>query len=171
MSETVTVSTILSKQTQDLITEWLKKYPPNQKQAGIIFALMTVQTENKGWLSKDLIKSVADFLEIPHIAAFEVATFYTMFELEPIGKHKISVCTNISCLLSGSESIVQHLKNRLKIGFNQTTSDGLYTLKEVECLAACSGAPMMQVNKDYFENLTVEKVDEILNCINKDKHD
>ena len=109
------------------------------------------------------MNAVADYLKIPHIEAYEVATFYDMYNLKPIGKHKICVCTNISCMLRGSDKIIDYLKNRLKIDVNETTADGKFTLREVECLAACCGAPMCQIDdKKYHENLTPEKMGEIL---------
>jgi NADH-quinone oxidoreductase subunit E len=105
---------------------------------------------------------VADYLDLPPIAVYEVATFYSMYELKPVGRHKICVCTNVSCLVCGSDGIVDHLKQRLGIGFGETTADGKFSLKEVECLGACGGAPMMQIGKQYYENLTPELVDSIL---------
>jgi NADH-quinone oxidoreductase subunit E len=106
--------------------------------------------------------ALASYLSIPAISVYEVATFYTMFDLEPVGKHKISVCTNISCMLCGSEEIMNHLQNKLNIKAGQTTEDGLITLKEVECLGACVGAPMLLLDKQYHEHLTPEKIDQIL---------
>lgn len=125
-------------------------------------ALRIAQTE-KGWLSKETIAFVADYLGIPAIAALEVATFYNMYELEPVGKHKITVCTNISCMLRDSDEIVCHLEKRLGIGFNETTPDGKFTLKEGECMGACGGAPLLHINNtEMHEFLTPAKVDEIL---------
>ena len=144
------------------IDRWAQKYPPERKRSAIIPALLLAQDANDGWLPKPVIEAVADYLEIPHIEAYEVATFYSMYELKPVGKHKISVCTNISCMLSGSERIVEHLKKKLDIGFGETTPDGKFTLKEVECLAACARAPMFQIGRHYHEDLTPEKVDAIL---------
>ena len=105
------------------------------------------------------MNAVADYLEVPHIVAYEAATFYDMYNLKPIGKNKISVCTNVSCMLRGSDDIIDCLKERLKINVGETTPDGLFTITEVECMAACAGAPMCQVNdKDYHENLTPQKM-------------
>ena len=106
--------------------------------------------------------ALAVYLDMPAISVYEVATFYSMYELEPVGENKISVCTNISCQLCGSDEIVEHLKTRLGIGFGETTEDGKVTLKEVECLGACCGAPMLQLNRDYHENLTADKIDNLL---------
>ncbi|MEM1244164.1 MAG: NADH-quinone oxidoreductase subunit NuoE, partial [Pseudomonadota bacterium] len=160
-------------QKQDLLTaevkkgidHWVAKFPAEQKQSAVIPGLLLVQEANGGWLSDELLGAVADYLEMPKIAVFEVATFYTMFDLKPVGKHKIFVCTNISCMLRGCDKIVDHLKQKLAVDFGQTTKDGKFTLKEVECMAACTTAPMMQIDKDYHENLTVEKVDEILDSL------
>lgn len=154
--------TILSESARHQIDEWLKKYPPNHKRSAVLWALRVVQDENGGWLTNELMDAVADYLEMPHIAVYEAATFYSMFDLKPVGRHKILFCTNISCMLAGCEPIAEHLKQRLSINFGETTLDGRFTLKEVECMAACAAAPMMQVDQDYHVNLTPEKVDEIL---------
>jgi len=144
------------------IDGWLAKYPVEQKQSALIPSLHILQDANEGWLSEDVMRALAIYLELPAISVFEVATFYSMFELSPVGKNKINICTNISCQLNGAEEIVAHFKQRLGIGLGETTDDGKITLKEVECLGACCGAPMMQVNRDYHENLTADKVDQIL---------
>ncbi len=154
---------VLSQQARSHIDQWLQKYPKEQKQSAVIAALTFVQKENGGSLTNELVEAVAHYLGMPKIAVFEVATFYSMFEMnKTIGRHKICVCTNISCMLCGSEEIVTHLKNKLGIGFNETTDDGKFTLKSVECLAACCGAPAMQIGDDYYENLNAQKIDEIL---------
>ena len=151
----------LSNKVREQIDAWLKKYPPEQKQSAVIAALTFVQDEHD-WLTPPLMDAVAAYLGMPKIAVYEVATFYSMFETKPVGKYKINVCTNISCMLSGSKNIVEHLKQKLNIELGQTTPDGKYTLKSVECLAACGGAPAMQLGPDYYEDLTPKKVDEIL---------
>ena len=155
-------SAILSEKTRAAIDRWLTKYPTDQKQSAVMGALMVVQEDNGGWLSTELMDAVADYLEMSPIAVYEIATFYSMYELKPVGEHKICVCTNVSCMLRGSEDIVTHLEKKLGIQFGETTSDKKFTLKEVECLGACGGAPMMQIGQKYHENLTPEKVDEIL---------
>ncbi|MDR2219796.1 MAG: NADH-quinone oxidoreductase subunit NuoE [Methylobacillus sp.] len=153
---------MLSPESIAEIDKELTKYPPDRRQSAVISALRIAQDE-LGWLSKDTISFVARHLGIPDIAALEVATFYNMFELEPVGRHKITVCTNISCMLRGSDEIVGHLKQRLGIDFNETTPDGRFTLKEGECMGACGGAPLFHVNnKRMCECLTPEKVDKIL---------
>ena len=152
---------MLSKESLAKIDLEVAKYPPEHKQSAVMAALHIAQDEH-GWLSVPLMDYVADLLAMRPIQVYEVASFYSMYDLKPIGRHKISVCTNISCLLRGSDDVVAHLKDRLGIGFGETTADGRFTLKEVECLAACGGAPMFQIGKVYYENLTPERIDEIL---------
>ena len=125
-------------------------------------ALRIVQME-RGWLSPESIAEVAQYLRIPEIAALEVATFYNMYDLAPVGKYKITVCTNISCMLRGSDEIVNHLQAKLGVGFNEVSADGKYCLKEGECMGACGGAPLLIVNNtEMHEFLTPKKVDELL---------
>lgn len=155
-------SDLLSPQACAEIDRWIVKYPPERKQSAILPALLIAQEYHAGWLPEKVIEAVAAYLEIPKIAAFEVATFYSMYELAPVGKNKISVCTSISCMLNGSDEIVDHLQRRLGIGLGETTADGKYSLREAECLAACSAAPVCIVNHHYKENMTPEKCDEIL---------
>jgi len=153
---------MLSKEATEKIDYELTKYPADQRQAAVMSALRIVQTE-RGWLSSESISEVAKYLGIPEIAAMEVATFYNMYDLEPVGEHKISVCTNISCMLRGSDEIVDHLKSKLGVDFNQVTEDGKYCLKESECMGCCGGAPLLTVNNTKMhEFLTVEKVDALL---------
>ena len=139
----------------------IAKYPPAHRASAVMAALRIVQ-EHHGWLSAELMDAVADYLGMPPIAVSEVASFYSMYDLKPVGRRKICVCTNISCLLNGSDRIVGHLEQRLGIKLGETTPDGKFTLKEVECLGACVGAPMMQIGKTYYEHLTPDKLDEIL---------
>ncbi len=141
---------------------WVAQYPLEQKRSAVIPALHIAQKANGGWLSEAAMKAVADYLGLPQIQVFEVATFYSMFELAPVGKHKLCVCTNVACLLNGSDDIVAHLKKRLKIGLGETTADKQFTLKEVECLGACVNAPVLQLGEEYHEKLTPEKVDALL---------
>ena len=144
------------------IDKWVAKYPVEQKQSAVMPALRIVQEANGGWLTRELMDAVAEYLEMPPIAVYEVASFYSMYEHKPVGRHKICVCTNISCLLCGSEQVVAHLEQKLGIKMGQTTTDGKFTLKEVECLGACVGAPMFQIGTEYYEHLTPEKIDSIL---------
>ena len=152
---------MLSQESLAKIDQELAKYPLEHKQSAVMAALHIAQDEH-GWLSVPIMDYIAELLAMRPIQVYEVASFYTMYDLKPCGRHKISVCTNISCLLRGSDGIVAHLKARLGVGFGETTADGQFTLKEVECLAACGGAPMFQVDKTYYENLTPARVDEIL---------
>ena len=153
---------MLSPESIAKIEYELSKYPPENRQAAVMAALRIAQTE-KGWLSKETISFVADYLRIPAIAAMEVATFYNMYELAPVGKYKITVCTNISCMLRDSDVIVEHLNKKLGIAFNETTADGKFTLKEGECMGTCGGAPLFHINNTRMcEFLTPQKVDEIL---------
>jgi len=144
------------------IDHWVAKYPAEQKQSAIMPALRIVQDANGGWLTTELMDAVAAYLEVAPICVYEVASFYSMYEHKPVGRHKICICTNISCLLCGSDQIVEHLEQKLGIKMGQTTSDGRFTLKEVECLGACVGGPMFQIGHQYYEHLTPEKIDAIL---------
>ncbi len=154
--------TELSEQSLAEIDRWIAKYPVDQRQSAVMAALRIAQEQNGGWLNRALIEAVADYLGMSPIEVEEVATFYSMYELKPVGRHKICVCTNISCLLRGSDEVVAHLEQRLGIRMGETTADGRFTLKEVECLGACVNAPMFQIGRDYHENLTPERIDAIL---------
>ena len=144
------------------IDAWLERYPDDQKRSAVLAALRAVQHED-GYLSTEKMDAVAEYLGLPAIAVYEVGSFYSMFALKPVGKHTIAVCNNISCMLRGGDAIIEHLENRLGIKLGESTPDGKFYLKEEEeCLAACCGAPMMQVDHVYYENLTPERVDEIL---------
>lgn len=153
---------LINAESRAQIDRWIGKYPPEQKQAAVMAALNIVQQQNGGWLTTELMDAVAEYLQMPRIAVYEVASFYTLYDLEPVGRHKIYVCTNISCMLCGSDTIVEHLQKKLGIKLGETTPDGKFTLKESECLAACGGAPMFMVDRTYYENLTPDKVDAIL---------
>lgn len=156
----------LSAHARELIDEWAKRYPPERRQSAVLEALRTVQHENGGHLTTELMDAVADYLGMPRVSVYEVATFYSMFELEPVGRHSVSVCTNISCMLRGSDAIMAHIERKLGIREGESTTDGRIHLKrEEECLAACCGAPMMMVDHVYYENLTPEKVDQILDSL------
>ena len=153
---------LLSAASCAAIDAELAKYPDDQRQSAVMAALTITQDANGGWLTRELMDAVADYLGMPAIAVYEVATFYSMYELKPVGRHKLCVCTNISCLLRGSEEVVAHLSERLGIGLGETTPDGRITLKEVECLGACANAPMLQLGDRYVEDLTPEKLDQLL---------
>ncbi|RDH87070.1 MAG: NADH-quinone oxidoreductase subunit NuoE [endosymbiont of Escarpia spicata] len=153
---------IFSTEIREEIDQWIAKYPADWKQSAVMAALRIVQDANGGWLTTELMNDVAAYLNMAPIAVYEVATFYSMYELKPVGKHKICICTNVSCMINNSDRVVDHLEDRLGIKLGQTTEDGRFTLKEVECLGACGGAPMMQIGKQYYENLTPEIIDSIL---------
>ena len=156
---------MLSAEAIKKIDYELTKYPADQRQAAVMSALRIVQTE-RGWLSKESISEVAAYLRMPDIAALEVATFYNMYDLENVGKYKITICTNISCMLRDSDTIVNHLQTKLGVGFNEVTADGIFCLKEGECMGACGGAPLMTVNNHTMhEFLTPESVDVILESL------
>ena len=153
---------MLSAEAIKKIDYELTKYPADQRQAAVMSALRIVQTE-RGWLSKESISEVAAYLRMPDIAALEVATFYNMYDLENVGKYKITICTNISCMLRDSDAIVNHLQAKLGVGFNEVTADGKFCLKEGECMGACGGAPLMMVNNHTLhEFLTPESIDAVL---------
>lgn len=153
---------LLSEYVRGEIEAWMARYPVDRKQSAVLGALRALQHED-GHLEVEKMNAVAGYLEMPAIAVYEVASFYSMFELGPVGKHTLSVCTNLSCMLCGADEIVEHLRSRLGIGLGESTPDGKFYLRnEEECLAACCAAPVMQVDHVYQENLTVEKVDRIL---------
>jgi len=153
---------MLSAESLAQIDRELAKYPADQKQSAVMGALRIAQTE-LGWLSKEAIAYVADYLEMPAIAAYEVATFYNMYDLEPVGRHKITLCTNLPCQLQGADKIAEHLQARLGIGFGETTADGRFTLKEGECMGACGHGPLcLHNNHKMHTHLTPESVDKLL---------
>ncbi len=156
---------LLSDETRKAIDYWLTKFPegPEGRRSAIIQSLVAAQHQNGGWLSPDLMDAVADYLDVPPVWTYEVASFYSMLETQKVGRHSISICTNISCMLCGADKVVEHVENKLGIKMGQTTEDGRIFLKiEEECVAACVGAPMMIVDGHYHENLTPEKIDQIL---------
>lgn len=153
----------LSAHARATIDRALEKYPSDQKRSAVLTALHEMQHENKGFLTEELMNVVADYLDMPRIAVYEVASFYSMFETKPVARHSLSICTNLSCMLRGSDAIVGHVEQSLGIKIGESTADGRIYLKlEEECLAACCGAPMLMVDHVYHENLTVDKIDEIL---------
>lgn len=163
----MTTETIeLSAHAREEIDELLSHFPAEQKKSALLGALNVVQHENNGFLTEELMVAVADYLELSKIEVYEVASFYSMYELKPVARNNVAICTNICCMLMGSQSIVDHVENKLGIKVGESTDDGrIYLKKEEECLAACAGGPMMQVNHVYYENLTPEKVDEILDSL------
>lgn len=159
---------LLSDHTRSEIDRWVAKFPEGRQRSALLSALQVVQHENKGYLTRDIMDAVAEYLKLQPIEVYEVATFYSMFETKPVGRHSISVCTNISCMLRGADDIVSHLEQRLGIKLGESSDDGKFYLKvEEECLAACCGAPMMMVDHKYYENLTAQKVDKIIEKLEK----
>ena len=153
---------MLSPESTAKIDRELAKYPANQRRSAVMSALRIAQDE-RGWLSKETIAEVAAYLGIPDIAALEVASFYNMYELALVGKYKLTVCTNISCMLRDAHGIVQHLEHKLGVHCGETSKDGKFTLQEGECMGACGSAPLLIINnKDMREFLTNEKVDKML---------
>ena len=166
MADTDKKQASLSAHAREEIDGWVARFPAGRQRSAVISALRIVQHENNGFLTPELMDAVAGYLGLPPIQVYEVASFYSMFETRPVGRHSISVCTNLSCSLCGSDEIVRHLESRLGIRTGESTPDGKFYLKrEEECLAACIGAPMMMVDHKYYEDLTPEKVDEILDAI------
>lgn len=160
---TQATKTVLSDHARKEIDHWIAKYPADQKQSAVLAALREVQHDNNGFLTTELMDAVADYLGMPQVAVYEVASFYSMLETDPVGRHSISICTNISCMLSGSDAIVEYTEKKLGIKTGQSTTDGkIFLKKEEECLAACCGGPMMMVDHIYYENLTRDKIDKIL---------
>ena len=161
--ETKSKLSLLSDHTREQIDHWVARFPVDKKRSAVLSALGAAQHQNQGYLTTELMDAVAEYLDLAPIHVYEVASFYSMFETRPVARHNVAICTNISCMLMGSEGIVEHVENKLGIKIGESTEDGRIYLKcEEECLAACAGGPMMQVDHVYYENLTTEKVDEIL---------
>lgn len=156
----------LTEHVREEIDHWRQKFPEERQRSAIIAALHAAQHENKGFLTEELMKAVGEYLDLPAIQVFEVAAFYSMFETRPVGRHSISVCTNISCMLRGGEKMLKYVERRLGVEAGESTPDGKFYLKiEEECLAACNGAPMMMIDHKYHENLTPARIDEILDGV------
>lgn len=157
---------ILSEHIREEIDHLLLMFPAEQKQSAVLGALTAAQHENNGYLTTGLMDAIATYLDMPRIAVYEVASFYSMYETKPVGRYNVAVCTNVSCMLRGAEEIVEHLEKRLGVTLGGSSADGrFYLKKEEECLAACCGAPMMQIDHRYYENLTPARVDEILDSL------
>lgn len=159
----MSASDLLSDHVREEIDHWKARFPEGRQRSAVISALHAVQHENDGYLTTELMDAVADYLDLPNIQVYEVATFYSMFQTKPVGRHNVAICTNISCMLRGADEVVAHCEKKLGVKLGESTEDGrIYLKKEEECLAACTGAPMMMVNHRYHENLTLEQVDDIL---------
>lgn len=153
----------LSTHIKEEIEQWKARFPADRQRSAVISALHAMQHENKGFVTAEQMNAIADYLELPPIQVYEVATFYSMFQTKEVGRNEVAICTNVSCMLRGADELVDHVEERLGVKLGQSTDDGRVFLKrEEECIAACCGAPAMMVNHKYYENLTVEMVDEIL---------
>jgi NADH-quinone oxidoreductase subunit E len=153
----------LSDEIRNEIDHWRARFPKGRQRSAVLSALHAVQHENHGYLTAEQMNAVAEYLELPTIQVYEAATFYSMFQTQKVGRHEVSICTNISCMLRGADDIVAHVENKLGIKVGESTKDGRIFLKpEEECVAACCDAPVMIVDHKYYENLTTEQVDEIL---------
>ena len=154
---------LLNEHTRHEIDEWIGRFPTGRHRSAVLSALRFTQEQNNGFLTPELMDGVAEYLRLPPIQVYEVASFYSMFETHPCGRHHVSICTNISCMLNGAEDLVKHCEKKLGIKLGESTPDGRIFLKqEEECLAACTGAPMMMVDHVFHEYLTPEKVDKVL---------
>ena len=151
-----------SEEKLNKVREIIARYPEGKQKSALLPVLHVAQEENNGWLSAEAMDYVAELLQLKPIEVYEVATFYSMYNLKPVGKYVFEVCQTGPCMLNGSDNIIAYIKKKLGIAAGETTSDGLFTLKTVECLGACGYAPMMQMGKFYKEHLTEEKVDQII---------
>ena len=153
----------LSAHAREEIEQWKSRFPEDRQRSAVISALHTVQHENNGFVTAEQMNAVAEYLELPAIQVYEVATFYSMFQTKEVGRNEVAICTNVACMLRGADDLVDHVEKRLGAKLGESTDDGKVFLKrEEECIAACCGAPSMMVNHKYYENLTVAMVDEIL---------
>jgi NADH-quinone oxidoreductase subunit E len=158
---------LLSEQAYKKIDREIAKFPADQKQSAVMAALAIAQDE-KGWLAPEVMQDVADYLGMPAVAVQEVATFYAMYNLKPTGKHKITVCTNLPCALSGGERAAHYLKEKLGVDYKETTGDGQFTLQEGECMGACADAPVLLVNnKRMCSRMSHQKIDELVEELKK----
>lgn len=158
---------LLSPEALAKIDRAVAKYPSDQKQSAVMAAL-TVAQDEKGWLSTETMDFVARYLDMPPIAVYEVASFYTMYDLKPVGRCKLAICTNLPCALQGANVAAEHLKKKLGIGFGETTADGAITLKESECMGACGDAPVMLLNnKKMLSWMTPDKLDALIDELRK----
>ncbi len=157
---------VISDEIQNQIDSVRSKFPSHESKPAIIESLLILQHYNDGYVTQDIMRALANYLSVSEIDVLEVATFYTMINTEPVGRNVISVCNNVSCMLRGADDILKHVEKKLCVKVGESTPDNKFFLKdEIECLAACNGAPMMQVNHRNYENLTIKRVDEILDKI------
>jgi NADH-quinone oxidoreductase subunit E len=155
-------SALFSPEVRAEIDREIAKYPPEWKQSAVMAALTTVQEWNGGWLTRELMDDVAVYLDMPEVGVYEVASFYGMYDLEPTAKHKVCVCNSISCMLNGSEELIHHVEHKYGVKPGETTDDGRFTFKEVECLGACRDAPAVLIGKTYHEKLSAEALDRLI---------
>jgi len=153
----------LSTHIKEEIESWKTRFPEDRQRSAVISALHAVQHENRGFVTAEQMNAIADYLELPSIQVYEVATFYSMFQTKEVGRNEVAICTNVACMLRGADELVEHVESKLGLKLGESSEDGKVFLKrEEECIAACCGAPAMMVNHKYYENLTVDMVDEIL---------
>jgi NADH-quinone oxidoreductase E subunit len=150
------------------VEEIKRRYP---EQMAAVLPVLWLAQEQFGWISEEVMHYVAELLAVPFSHILGVVTFYTMFDKKPVGKYHIQVCANVSCMLRGSDSLVEHLEKKLRVRVGESTPDQVFTLDEVECLGSCGTAPMMQVNDDYYDNLTPEKIDRLLDEFRNHRHE
>ena len=166
---TQTEQITFSQKSMEEMDRIILQYPPDKKKSALLPVLHIVQQENGNWLSTEAMDKIAKILDIKPIEVYEVASFYSMYNLEPVGKIVIEVCHTGPCMICGAEKIIAHIENKLNIKVGETTEDKMFTLKTVECLGACGYAPMFQIGEQYYENLTIEQVDNILDSLRKEK--
>jgi NADH-quinone oxidoreductase subunit E len=157
------MSYVLTDHVKEEIDHWKTRFPEGRQRSAVISALHAVQHENHGYITAEHMNAVAEYLDLPSIQVYEVATFYSMFQTKEVGRHNVAICTNVSCMLRGADDIVDHVEKKLGVKLGESTEDRrIYLKREEECVAACCGAPAMMVDHKYYENLTTEQVDEIL---------
>lgn len=161
-TEAVDRDTLFTPELRAQIETWCAKYPAEWRQSAVIPSLHILQDANGGWLARQQLDDLAAYLDMPAIAVYEVASFYSMFDLAPVGRHKVCVCNSISCLLNGSEELIHHVEEKYGVGPGKTTADGKFTLKEVECLGACKDAPAVLIGRTYHEKVSPEAIDKLI---------
>jgi NADH-quinone oxidoreductase subunit E len=160
--ESIDRETLFTPELRAQIEVWCAKYPTEWRQSAVIPALHILQAVNGGWLAQQQLDDLAVYLGMPAIAVYEVASFYSMFDLEPVGRHKVCVCNSISCLLGGSEGLMHHIEDKYGVGPGETTADGKFTFKEVECLGACRDAPAVLIGRTYHEKVSPAALDKLI---------
>ena len=163
MNDTSNGAAMLTEETRKTIDHWVAKFPEDKKRSALIQSLIAAQEQNGGWITEELTEAVAAYLELPTVWAHEIVSFYSMFFTEPVGRHKVNICTNISCWLNGADALVEHAEKKLGVKLGGTSEDGRVTLvREEECLAGCCGAPMAVVDGHYKEKLDIDTLDALL---------